>query len=712
MTPSGFFLAQLWLVPVFPALAAALLLSCGRYLPKSLVSFVATGTVALSFVFSGGVAFELLGSLPAQRFYQQILFAWMAPGLTPFNGTLANITVDWGYLLDPLSCLMLLLATGIGLLTRIYSVGSMRRDVDYHHYAGVMTLSIASMITLILANNLLLLFAAWQVLALCAYLLIGFHYKKSSATNAALKALLFNLIADAGLLLAIFLTATTFGTVRFTSHGLPEPEGFQGIQQVLTVLLNQHLLWFGAPAVTAIALLLFVGALGKSAQLPLQVWLPDATEAPISATALLHSAGMATAGIYLVVRMSAVFQLAPLAMTLMAVLGTFTALYAAMLAVVQTDIKKILAYSTISQFGLIFLALGVGAFSIGIFHLMTHAFFKSLLFLGAGSLIYALSGEQDIRKMGGMSNAIPGTARPFLIATLAISALPPLAGFFSQNEILGRAFHRSSGLDGYIWLWLVGVITAAITSFYSFRLLFLAFYGRSRVSPELEVRIQQPPASMTAPMMILTFLCIISGWLALPMLWGERNTLSLFLAPVFGAHELDTVLDKLSGPEIFKEYALMAAPLIASLFGILLANRIYLVKPKLRETIAAKWPRTYNLLTRNFYVNEVYEAFFVNRLRDLSVALEFIDVKVIDGLVTGGIGRIARSLSRVSGWLDKWILGSAVRLPAYLLYRLSHPFRLLQSGIFSTYAMWMLFGLALLLGYYGHHMQIWVSALH
>ncbi len=407
MMPSGYFLAHLWLIPLFPLLSAALLFVLGRQLPKSAVSFFAGGSAALSFIFSAGAVFQLLAAPPSQRFYQQILFDWIAPSVMPMAGRLAVFAADWGYLLDPLSCVMLLLATGIGLLVHVYSIGSMRREAGYYRYFGVLNLSLFSMVIVVVANNLLLLFAGWEGIALCGYLLTGFHFQKQSACDSTKKTFLFNLIGDAGFLLGIFLISTTFGTVRFTSQGLPELNAFQGIEQALATLVDQHALAFGAPVLTAIALLLFVGAIGKSAQIPLHVWLPDATEAPTAANALIHSATLVTAGVYVVVRMNAVYQLAPIAMGIIAVGGAITAIYAASLAIVQTNIKKVLAYSTISQLGYMFLALGVGAFSVGIFQLMTHAFFKSLLFLGAGSLIYALSGEQDIRKMGGMSNAIP-----------------------------------------------------------------------------------------------------------------------------------------------------------------------------------------------------------------------------------------------------------------------------------------------------------------
>ncbi len=381
------------------------------------------------------------------------------------------------------------------------------------------------------------------------------------------------------------------------------------------------------------------------------------------------------------------------------------------MALVQTDIKKVLAYSTISQLGYMFLALGVGAFAAGIFHLMTHAFFKALLFLGAGSVIHSLSGEQDLRKMGGMWNAIPATSRPFLIATLAIAGMPPFAGFFSKDEILGHTFHRSQMMDRYLFLWIVGLITAGLTAFYMSRLLFLTFFGRSRVPPEVESHIHESPPTMTVPLMILAFLSIIGGWFALPVLWGEKNTFGQFLAPVLGGVEPETAAVELGKHTLFKEYLLMAVSVAMAAAGIWLAYQVFLARPKLHEKIAALWPRLHSLLLHKYYVDEIYDALFVNRIEDLSIALGLVDAKIIDGLGVDGAGWLSRFLSRVSMWWDKWIIDGLVNLTGKFIRSLSVPIRMLQTGVFSSYAMWMLLGLAILLGYYGHHMQVWVRNL-
>ena len=712
MTPSGYFLSHLWLIPLFPLITAALMLFIGRHIPKFAVSFLCVGSVFLSFVHATGAVLQLLSLAPENRFIQVILFQWITPGAMPTQGGLTNFVADWGYLLDPLSCVMVLVVTGVGFLIHVYSIGYMSHEGGYYRFFGYLNLFMFSMLTLILANNLLLLFVGWEGVGLCSYLLIGFYFQKKSASDAGKKAFIVNRIGDTGFLLGIFLISTTFGTVRFTSQGLADPIAFPGIVQSLAAMIDQHALAFGAPILTAIALLLFVGATGKSAQIPLYVWLPDAMEGPTPVSALIHAATMVTAGVYMVARMNAIYQLAPIAMDLIAVVGAGTAIYAASMALVQTDIKKVLAYSTISQLGYMFLALGVGAFSAGIFHLMTHAFFKALLFLGAGSVIHALSGEQDLRKMGGLWRAIPATYYPFLIATLAIAGMPPFAGFFSKDEILGHAFHRSAEIDRYLFLWIVGLVTAGLTAFYMFRLFFLTFRGLSRVPPEVENHIHESPQTMTVPLTILAFFSIVGGWFALPVLWGEKNTFGQFLEPVLRGVVQETSAVELGSHSIFKEYLLMAVSVAVAGAGIWLAYQIFLMKPKMHEKIAAAWPRLHSVLLHKYYVDEIYDALFVNRIKDLSIALGLVDAKLIDGVGVDGAGWLARFLSRVSMWWDKWIVDGLVNFTGKFTRSLSVPIRMLQTGVFSSYAMWMLLGLVILLGYYGRHMQVWVRTLH
>jgi len=711
MNPSGYFLEHLWLIPLFPLVTAALMLLIGRTLPRSAVSFFCVGSVFLSFVHAAGAVYQLMAASPENRVYQQILFEWITPGAMPGPGGLVNFVADWGYLLDPLSCVMVLVVTGVGFLIHIYSIGYMGHEGGYYRFFGYMNLFMFSMLTLVLANNLLLLFVGWEGVGLCSYLLIGFYFLKKSASDAGKKAFIVNRVGDTGFLLGIFLIATTFGTVRFTSQALGDPVAFPGILETLRGMLANNTLLYGAPIFTGIALLLFVGATGKSAQLPLYVWLPDAMEGPTPVSALIHAATMVTAGVYMVARMSAIYQLAPFAMDVVAMVGATTAIFAASMALVQNDIKKVLAYSTISQLGYMFLALGVGAFSAGIFHLMTHAFFKALLFLGAGSVIHALSGEQDIRKMGGLRNAIPATYWPFLMATLAISGIFPLAGFFSKDEILGAAFNRHSGADRYLFLWVIGLITAGITAFYMFRLLFQTFFGRSRVATELEEHIHESPKSMTVPLAILAFLSICGGWFALPVLWGEENTFGTFLEPALRGVRQETSAVELGQHTLFKEYLLMMASVGIAALGIWLAYRVYLQFPKLHSKIAEAWPRLHNVLLHKYYVDEIYDALFVNRVKDLSTALGVVDAKLIDGVGVDGAGWLARVASQISMWWDKWVIDGLVNVAGKITRGLSVPVRMFQTGVFSSYAMLILLGLAILLSYYGYHMHTIVRNL-
>jgi len=506
MTPTGYFLDHLWMIPLFPLATAALMLFFGKRLPNSAVSVLCVGSVGLSFIHAAGAVIQLLAADPEHRVAQQILFEWLTPGpMQTASGHAIRFVADWGFLLDPLSCVMVLVVTGVGFLIHIYSIGYMGHEGGYYRFFGYMNLFMFAMLTLVLANNMLLMFVGWEGVGLCSYLLIGFYFLKKSASDAGKKAFIVNRIGDAGFILGILLTAVTLGTIRFTAQGLPDSADASGIFQSLKAAVEAHTLGPGAPVLTAIALLLFIGAVGKSAQIPLYVWLPDAMEGPTPVSALIHAATMVTAGVYMVVRMNTIYQLSSFALDVVAVIGAITAIFAASMALVQNDIKKVLAYSTISQLGYMFLALGVGAFAAGIFHLMTHAFFKALLFLGAGSVIHAMSGEQDIRNMGGLDKKIKYTYSTMLIATLAIAGIFPFAGFFSKDEILGRTFDR------FFLLWIVGFITAGLTAFYMFRLLFLTFFGYCRADEHVEKHIHESPWPMIVPLIILAGLSVIGG---------------------------------------------------------------------------------------------------------------------------------------------------------------------------------------------------------
>ena len=701
MTPTGYFLDHLWLIPLFPLATAALMFFFGKRLPNIGVSVLCVGSVGLSFIYAAGAVVQLLTADPEHRVAQQVMFEWLTPGpLQMTGGHLLRFVADWGFLLDPLSCVMVLVVTGVGFLIHVYSVGYMAHEGGYYRFFGYMNLFMFAMLTLVLANNMLLMFVGWEGVGLCSYLLIGFYFLKKSASDAGKKAFIVNRIGDAGFILGILLTAVTLGTIRFTSQGLPDADAASGILQALKAAVDAHALAYGAPMLTGIALLLFVGAVGKSAQIPLYVWLPDAMEGPTPVSALIHAATMVTAGVYMVVRMNAVYQLAPFAMDVVAIVGATTAIFAASMALVQNDIKKVLAYSTISQLGYMFLALGVGAFAAGIFHLMTHAFFKALLFLGAGSVIHAMSGEQDVRKMGGLWEKIPITARTFAVATLAIAGIFPFAGFFSKDEILGQAFDR------FFFLWIVGFITAGMTAFYMFRLLFLTFFGYSHADDHAQKHIHESPPAMTVPLIILAGLSVIGGWIGWPGSLGGENRFERFLEPVLTGAVTETGAVKIAHHALATEYFLMLLSLSIAGAGIWLAYQFYRTKRIAPELVAGKWPKFYQLLLHKYYVDEIYDAAVVERTKDLGTLLGSFDANVIDGVGVDGAGWLARFGSTLSMWWDKWIIDGLLNFSAKLMQLFSYPVRLLQTGMFSSYAMLILVGLVVLLAYYGHHVQV------
>jgi len=698
--PAEYFLAHLWLVPLFPLAAAAVMLLFGRHLPKVAVNVFCVGGVFLSALYAFGAIFQLLARPVARRVVEYTLFDWLPAGaMHTTAGQLTRFDAGWGYLFDPLTVVMLGVVTGVGFLIHVYSTGYMAHEGGYYRFFGYLNLFMFSMLTLVLANNILEMFVGWEGVGLCSYLLIGFYFHKKSATDAGKKAFIVNRIGDAGFILGVFLMAGTLGTINFTAIRTAIYAG--GFTR-------------GDAALTAIALLLFVGATGKSAQLPLYVWLPDAMEGPTPVSALIHAATMVTAGVYMVVRTSAIFTMAPLALEVMAGVGAATAIFAASIGVLQTDIKKVLAYSTISQLGYMFLACGVGAFSAGIFHLMTHAFFKGLLFLAAGSVIHAMSGEQDMLKMGGLAKKIPTTYRTMLVATLAIAGIPPLAGFFSKDEILGRTFEVSH------LLWFVGWITAGTTAFYMFRLLFLTFYGESRVSPEAEHHLHESPASMTIPLIILALLSIVGGWV------GIGGRFENFLAPVINPSEvylvtpgppspvnLSLIGGAVSAPaaprEAEKEAGrgtpealLMILSVAIALAGIGLAWQLYLNRTDLPAKIAASAGGLYTLVYNKYYVDQIYDAMFVNRAKDLGLALGAFDRIFIDGLFINGAGRLTRVTSVIFAWWDKWFVDGAVNLSARIFWLVSYPVRMLQSGRVGSYALWIVIGMLAFLGFYMH----------
>src|ERR1700737_1943654 len=514
------FLDHIWLIPLLPAFGAVMMFFFGRRLQKATVDAVCVGVVVLAFLFACFTVVEYTHfAHDTGRPFEKIVFTWLGTGdahltFLKQDGTRATFNADFGFLLDPLSSIWLLFVTGVGMLIHIYSTGYMAHEGGYYRFFGYLNLFMFSMLTLILGNNYVLMFVGWEGVGLCSYLLIGFYFHRHSASTAANKAFIVNRIGDAGFILGALALSWYLGSFRFTD--------------INTLVRSGHFA-IGDPVLTTAALLLFVGACGKSAQLPLYVWLPDAMEGPTPVSALIHAATMVTAGVYVVARSHILFTHSETASVVVAIVGCATAFFAATIGLVQTDIKKVLAYSTVSQLGYMFLACGVGAFSAGIFHLMTHAFFKALLFLAAGSVIHAMGGEQDMNRMGGLSKKIRWTYLTMLTATLAIAGFPPLAGFFSKDSILLNAYQSEQG--GRI-LYAFGLLTALLTSFYMFRLIFLTFHGKPRFD-EHKVHVHESPKSMLVPLMILAVLSIIGGWMAAPEFVGKPDYFARFLDPVF-----------------------------------------------------------------------------------------------------------------------------------------------------------------------------------
>jgi NADH-quinone oxidoreductase subunit L len=634
----------LWLIPLVPLLGAMINGFLGKRLSKAVVGAIASGSVLISFAISLAAFLQMLG-LPAEE--QKIVhnyFTWIQAG---------SFEATFGFQLDHLSGLMILIVTGVGFLIHVYSTAYMHEEPGFYRYFAYLNLFMFSMLTLVLANNYLLMFVGWEGVGLCSYLLIGFWFKKKSASDAGKKAFIVNRIGDFGFLLATMMIFWTFHTLDYTrvfAAAAQMPADQLGVIGTLT----------------AICLLMFVGATGKSAQIPLYVWLPDAMEGPTPVSALIHAATMVTAGVYMVARSAALFDRAPGALLVVAVIGAATALIAASIGLVQTDIKKVLAYSTVSQLGYMFLACGVGAYAAGVFHVMTHAFFKALLFLGAGSVIHGMSGIQDITKMGGLRREMPWTFRTFLIGTLAIAGVPGLAGFFSKDMILAAVWHSPN--FGKI-LWVVGIVTAGMTSFYMFRLLILTFFGSPRYTHHDVHHVHESPAPMLLPLVLLAALSMVAGYVGVPAILGGHEPIVEFLSPgAHGAAGADHGSASL-------EWILMAASVAAAGIGFVLAYICYVANPGLPGRIAASMESLYSILTSKYYVDEIYETILV--LPMVATAREclwkFVDVSVIDGTVNG--------------------VGQAVR-------GLAGGLRHMQTGYVRAYAGWLLFGGILIVAWF------------
>ena len=657
------FLKLIWIIPLLPAAGAVTNGLLGKRLSKRSIDIVACGLVGLALVLALGAVNQLVHLPAEERHFEVELFTWIPAGMGELrSGGVAPFLIQWGFQLDPLSAVMVLVVTGIGFLIHIYSTGYMAHEEGYYRFFSYLNLFMFSMLTLVLANNFVLMFVGWEGVGLCSYLLIGFYFHKKSAGDAGKKAFIVNRVGDFGFMLGMFLIFTLFGSLDFST-----------VFELVRSKAASGSLLPGDAMITAACILLFIGATGKSAQLPLYVWLPDAMEGPTPVSALIHAATMVTAGVYMVARCNALFVLAPKAMLLVAIVGALTAIFAASIGLVQNDIKRVLAYSTVSQLGYMFLGCGVGAFTAGVFHLMTHAFFKALLFLGSGSVIHALSGEQDIRKMGGLKDKIRTTWWTMLAGTIAIAGFPPLAGFFSKDEILWKAFASDRG---HPLLWLVGAVAAGMTSFYMFRMIFLTFYGKSRMSHEVEHHVHESPASMTVPLQVLAVGSVVAGWIGIPHVMGHLvhigNAFEHFLEPVF-EHPVKIGSHGSEGAE----WGLMGVSVGIALVGLLVARQFYLVNPALPEKLMNRFRGLYTTLLNKYWVDEIYDALIVQPVKLVSTYIlwKFADVLVIDGIVNGA-GRLVRANG---GWLKHfqsgyaraygaWILFGAVAVVAYMFF--------------------------------------------
>lgn len=620
-----------WLVPLIPLLGFVINGLGRNSLSKNLIGFIGSSVIFISFAISVGIFFEL--GADANKSHEIFLFDWISAG---------NLQIPLSFLVDPLSSLMLLIITGVGFLIHIYSIGYMHSDEGFGKFFAYLNLFIFFMLLLVLGSNYIVMFIGWEGVGLCSYLLIGFWYTNSSYASAAKKAFVMNRIGDLGFLLGVFLIFTTFGSVEF---GKIWPQAANMLP--------------GDGTIALIALFLFIGACGKSAQLPLFTWLPDAMAGPTPVSALIHAATMVTAGIYMIARSNLIFDLAPLIQHVIAVVGLSTAVMGAIIALTQNDIKKVLAYSTVSQLGYMFLGLGVGAYNGAFFHVITHAFFKALLFLCAGSVIHALHHEQDMRHMGGLRKKLPVTFITMLIGTIAIAGLPPFSGFFSKDEILAHVYMHDKVM------WGVAVFTAFLTAFYMFRMLFLTFSGKYRGTHHAEEKIHESPKSMTVPLIVLAVLSAIGGVIGIPEALGGSHWLSQWLSPV--------IKHVGEAPDHATEYMLMAVSVVGVLISIGVAYNKYVKQNHIPIPDEGKRSVLANLSYNKFYVDEIYDAIVRKPLDALSVFFyKIVDNKIVDGIVNG------------LGWTTN---------------EASKGLRLLQSGNVGSYIFMMVIGIITLLLY-------------
>jgi NADH-quinone oxidoreductase subunit L len=713
----------IWLIPVLPGIGAAINGLVGiRAFSKRTAGLLACATMTASLVLALVAFWQLLGMPGDQRHYDVTVAQWIPQiPLMLSNGTVGGFQVPWGFRLDPLSGMMILIVTGIGTLIHIYSTAYINDEPrgGVARFFCYLNLFCFFMLMLVLGNNFLVMFVGWEGVGLCSYLLIGYWYEKKSASDAGKKAFITNRIGDWGFILGIFLVYMTFGTLNFRE--------VQNAAAAMPVEAQ-----FGV--LSTICLFLFVGATGKSAQIPLYVWLPDAMEGPTPVSALIHAATMVTAGVYMLGRNAVLFSHAPIVLNIVAIVGVVTAFFAASIGLVQYDIKRVLAYSTVSQLGYMFTAMGVGAFSAGAFHLMTHAFFKALLFLGSGSVIHAMGGEQDMRRMGGLKKYMPVTYATMMVATLAIAGIPPFAGFFSKDEILFQAFLHNKTV------WVIGVAAAMMTAFYMWRLMAMTFMGAYR-GPAWEAAghghdahdahghddahgghghgawhgPHESPTPMTFPLMALAVGAVVAGFFGVPQALMGTNAIEHFLEPSFtaervvegsaaaavepgaaiepGAAAAEAAEGGEGGEEMSRagEIGLMLFSVAIALGGILIARKFYVTSPEISERMKDQWAGPHRVLTHKYYVDELYGATVIKGTMASGRGLWGFDRTVVDGAVNG-TGWLTLATSWLSSLTDRGVVDGLVNLVGRVCEEGSFWFRRVQSGLVQNYALLMLVG--------------------
>ncbi len=621
------------LIPLLPFISFLINILFGRNYIKDKAHWIAVPAIIGSFLLAVSAFFDVLGG----RDININIYSWIVSG---------NFNVSFGFLIDQLSAIMLMVVTSIGTLIFIYSIGYMHGDGGYYRFFAYLSLFIFSMLILVMANNFLLMYFGWEAVGLCSYFLIGFWFHKKSAADAGKKAFIVNRFGDFGFGLGVILIFLTFGSLDYA-------QVFGQAGGVVGQTIN--LLGYEVNLITLICLLLFCGAVGKSAQVPLHVWLPDAMEGPTPVSALIHAATMVTAGVFMVARCNPLFNLSEVAMNTVAIVGGLTAIFAATIALVQNDIKRVIAYSTVSQLGYMFLALGVGAYSAGVFHLYTHAYFKALLFLASGSVIHALHDEQNMQKMGGLKKYMPITYWVFVIATLSITGIPFFSGFFSKDEILWRAY-LSGDLGKFLWF--LGTLAALLTAFYSWRLIYLTFHGKFRGTAEQEHHLHESPPVITVPLMLLAVGAVAAGWVGIPPVFLEHgDKIGEFLAPVLGH-------SKGHGTHA-QEYFVIGISVFVAVAGWIVAYTMYLKKTELPQKLGATFQPIYKLLFNKYYIDELYSKVLVQPMLKASdkIILGF-DTHIIEGIVNGIpnlIGAFSRKLREVqTGLLSNYALVMAI----------------------------------------------------